>query len=204
MQTQSIWPIHKAQDLSGFLSSSCSAALWKRSSPPGFAALADSVTAELAPFSQFLSPDQVKPALVEAFPACFWSTALALAWVADVTELVGSFCRELSIPQCKVQLDKDRPCVRFHADNVQIRLVCTYRGPGTLWLSEDNVDLRAAEAKGTGNEDIVLRPRDVQQCGEWDVLVMKGKLARTTPLYHKSPPQRAGEPVSLVLKLDVP
>ena len=84
-----------------------------------------------------------------------------------------------------------------------MRLICTYRGPGTLWLTEDNIDLRAAEAKGTCNEDIELRPEDVQQAGEWDVLVMKGKQANCTPVYHKSPPPRPGDPASLVLKLDV-
>ncbi len=203
MQTQSIWLLHKAEDLLGFTSSPQSLALWRRTPFPGAGALMDSVLSELSPFAQVLAPDQVRLALAPAFPAGFWRSPLAAEWLEDVVGLVTAFCRELGVDQCKLQLDKDRPCVRYHADNVPLRLVCTYRGPGTLWLSEDNLDLKAAEAKGTGNDDIVLRPHDVQQAGEWDVLVMKGKRANTTPLYHKSPPARPGDPASLVFKLDV-
>lgn len=203
MQTQSIWLLHKAEDLLGFVASPLSLAWWRRTPYPGAGALMDSVVADVSPFSQVLAPDDVHQAMTSAFPAHFWRNPLALEWLEDVTRLVAAFCRELGVEQCKVQLDKDRPCVRYHADNVPLRLVCTYRGPGTLWLSEDNLDLKAAEAKGTSNEDIVLRPHDVHQAGEWDVLVMKGKLANTTPVYHKSPPARPRDPASLVLKLDV-
>ncbi|MBS2037261.1 DUF1826 domain-containing protein [bacterium] len=201
MQTQSIWPFTKPQDLLGFCKSSCSAALWPRQSPPGFAALVDSVASQLTPFRQTLSSLQVRQALAMALPAAFWQSPLAFEWVDDVTRLVDAFCRDLGVRQCRVQLDLDRPCVRFHADNVNLRLVCTYRGQGTLWLEEDNIDLRAAEAKGTSNEEIVLRSQDVRQTGEWDVLVMKGKQSNATPLYHKSPPGGGG--TSLVLKLDL-
>ncbi|MBX3167570.1 MAG: DUF1826 domain-containing protein [Candidatus Eremiobacteraeota bacterium] len=203
MKTQSIWPLNKAEDLLGFRSSPQSLALWRRKPYPGSAAMLDSILPDLSEFRQILSPDQVRHRLASAFPARFWRNPLALDWLDDVTGLVGVFCRELEVPHCQLQFDKQRPCVRYHADNVPLRLVCTYRGPGTLWLDEDNVDLRAAEAKGTCNEDIVLRPEDVRQAREWDVLVMKGKQAKATPLYHKSPPSRPGDPGSLVLKLDV-
>lgn len=203
MQTHSIWSLHKAEDLLGFQASPQALALWRRQPHPETAALLDSVLADLNDFSEILSLEQIRQRLVSVFPARFWDSPLAHAWLEDVFGLATSFCRELQVPQCKLQLDKQRPCVRYHADNVLLRLVCTYRGPGTLWLGEDNIDLRAAEAKGTCNEDIVLRPQDVHQAGEWDVLVMKGKLAHGTPLYHKSPPPRPGDPASLVLKLDV-
>lgn len=203
MKTQSIWPLSKAEDLLGFRSSSQSLALWQRQPYPGSAALMDSILPDLSDFKQVLSADQVRHRLASVFPARFWRNPLALDWLDDVVALTGVFCRELQVPHCQLQLDKQRSCVRYHADNVPLRLVCTYRGPGTLWLGEDNLDLRAAETRGTSNEDIVLRLEDVHQAGEWDVLVMKGKQANVTPLYHKSPPPRPGDPASLVLKLDV-
>ena len=202
MQTQSIWSLNQAEDLLGFFASSQSLALWRRKPYPGSAAMMDSVLPDLCEFRQVLSADQVRHSLAPVFPARFWRNPLALEWLDDVTDLVRYFCRELDIPQCKVQLDQQRSCVRYHADNVSLRLVCTYRGPGTLWLGEDNIDLRAAETRGTSNEDIVLRPQDVFQAGEWDVLVMKGKQSNNTPVYHKSPPVRPEDPASLVLKLD--
>jgi hypothetical protein len=203
MQTQTVWQLNRAEDLSGFLASSQNIALWRRISYPGSAALFDSVLPDLGDFRQVLQPDQVRHRLASQFPARFWRNPLALEWVDDVAGLVRAFCQELNAPHCQVQFDRQRPCVRYHADNVLMRLVCTYRGPGTLWLSEDNLNLAAAEAKGTKNEEIVLRPDDVQQTREWEVLVMKGKQANTTPLYHKSPSPRPGDPSSLVLKLDL-
>ena len=203
MQTKSIWSLTKADDLLGFSAGHQNLALWRRPSYPGAAALLDSVLPELAPFQQVVSPGQLAAVLHQAFPARFWRNPLGAEWLADVTALTDAFCREMEVSQCKVQLDRDRPCVRFHADNVPLRLICTYRGPGTLWLDEDNLNLAAAEAKGTSNEEIALRPEDVQQAREWEVLVMKGKQANTLPLYHKSPPPRPGDPASLVLKLDV-
>ena len=63
-----------------------------------------------------------------------------------------------------------------------MRLVCTYRGPGTLWSNADTIE----------------------QCGEWDVLLMKGRKSSPTPLIHKSPDPNPEDPPSLLLKLDEP
>lgn len=203
MQTRSIWSLTKAEDLLGFSASNQNLALWRRSPYPGAAALFDSVLPDLGPFSQVLAPQQLATALQEAFPARFWRNPLGAEWLADVSALTRAFCQEMQAPHCKVQLDRDRPCVRFHADNVPLRLICTYRGPGTLWLDEENLNRTAAEAKGTCNEEIALRPEEIHQAREWEVLVMKGKQSNTLPLYHKSPPPQVGDPASLVLKFDV-
>ncbi|MCG7960800.1 MAG: DUF1826 domain-containing protein, partial [Candidatus Thiodiazotropha taylori] len=45
-------------------------------------------------------------------------------------------------------------CPRFHVDQTQLRLLCTYRGPGTEWLSDQQVD-RAAQRSGAPNEEII-------------------------------------------------
>lgn len=194
MQTQTIWPLTKAEDLLGFSTSLQPLALWRRPPAPGSAALMDSVLPELGEFRQVLSPEELRHRLASAFPARFWRNPVGLEWLQDVTELTQVFCRELAVTHCQVQLEKERPCVRYHADNVPLRLVCAYRGPGTLWLDQDNFDPANAQA---------LRPQDVHQAGEWEVLVMKGKLGNVSPLYHKSPPARPGDPLSLVLKLDL-
>jgi hypothetical protein len=80
-------------------------------------------------------------------------------------------------------------CRRFHVDRTHLRLLCTYRGPGTEWLTEAQVD-RVAKANGAPNEDIV-------GCGEpsqfepfW-VGVMKGDVYPGNAgrgLVHRSPP----------------
>ncbi len=48
----------------------------------------------------------------------------------------------------------DDDCRRFHVDRTQLRLLCTYRGPGTEWLPDEQVD-RYAQSTGAPNEDII-------------------------------------------------
>lgn len=203
MQTQQIWTLSRAQDLMGFMASSCSGAIWHRNPADGSAALLDRLLEVVGEFDQDLAPEQVELRLKEFLPDTFLRNKFAGDWLKDVVELCRVFCQEMGASACRVQLDQDRPCLRFHADNVPVRLVCAYRGPGTLWLTEDNLNRAAAETRGTHNQAIALRAEDVRQLNEWDVLVMKGKASNAIPLYHKSPEPRPGDPKSLVLKLDV-
>ena len=48
----------------------------------------------------------------------------------------------------------DDDCQRFHVDYRHLRMICTYQGPGTEWLTEDQAN-RDAYADGGSNEDII-------------------------------------------------
>jgi hypothetical protein len=48
----------------------------------------------------------------------------------------------------------DDDCRRFHVDYQHLRMICTYQGPGTEWLTDDQAN-RAAYAAGAPNEDII-------------------------------------------------
>jgi hypothetical protein len=48
----------------------------------------------------------------------------------------------------------DDECRRFHVDRTQLRLLCTYLGPGTEWLTDEQVD-RLAQSTGAPNDDII-------------------------------------------------
>jgi len=204
LPTDQLWGFTSASELAGFAASSCSGALWSREVPGGSDALFDSVLSDLSQFRKVLAPEQVSHALAQAFPARFWRDPLSVFWLGDVTALCTVFCAEIGTRQCFVQLDRDRPCVRYHADNVNLRMVCAYRGAGTCWLTDDNLDPAQLERRGSSNEELVLRPQDVRQNGQWEVLVMKGRQSNANPFYHKSPEVRPGDPLSLVLKLDAP
>ena len=41
-------------------------------------------------------------------------------------------------------------CPRFHVDHVGIRMLCTYRGPGTEWLDDEAADRNFLGARGSG------------------------------------------------------
>lgn len=54
----------------------------------------------------------------------------------------------------RLETTGDDGCRRFHVDRTRLRLLCTYRGPGTEWLSDAQVD-RAAQASGAPNDGMV-------------------------------------------------
>jgi len=78
-------------------------------------------------------------------------------------------------------------CPRFHADHNVLRMLCTYYGPGTLWLPDHAVD-REAYLSGKSNPNILLEEGQVQQVGTGDVVILKGALyPGATPILHRSP-----------------
>jgi hypothetical protein len=123
-------------------------------------------------------------------------------WLDDMASLVESFAKMHRLQKVLVQVETERLCQRFHADTVALRLASVYYGPGTLWLTEDNVRRDVAEQRGTSNDAMVIDLARIQQTGPWDVLVMKGKLGTNLPLYHRSPTVDGQSPPSLMLKLD--
>lgn len=112
-------------------------------------------------------------------------------WVEDIHELVGVF-HELAGPRpvtLRLETTDGDGCRRFHVDRTHLRLLCTYRGPGTEWLRNAQVD-RHAQAHFKPNEDILRH--GVPACFEpfW-VGVMKGELFpgnAGNALVHRSPP----------------
>jgi len=78
-------------------------------------------------------------------------------------------------------------CPRFHADMNELRMLCTYFGPGTLWLPDHAAD-RQAYLNGKGNGNILSDENLVQQANSGDVIILKGALyPGGTPILHRSP-----------------
>lgn len=95
-------------------------------------------------------------------------------------------------------------CTRFHANNNYLRLLCTYNGPGTLWLPNDNVDRIALNSKGS-NDQIVLDNTKIREAQPGSVLILKGSNYpnNSMPVIHKSPEVKQGQKPRLLLKIDV-
>ncbi|MEM7162226.1 MAG: DUF1826 domain-containing protein [Bacteroidota bacterium] len=96
-------------------------------------------------------------------------------------------------------------CRRFHADMNELRLLCTYSGPGTLWLSDDNVN-REALNSGNSNESIVLNADNIHQAEIGEVLILKGSrypLKGTNPIVHRSPSIEDRQEKRLLLRIDL-
>ena len=95
-------------------------------------------------------------------------------------------------------------CTRFHADNNYLRLLCTYNGPGTLWLPNDNVDRIALNSKGS-NDQIVIDNTNIREAQPGSVIILKGSKYpnNTKPIIHKSPEIKKKCICRLLLRIDV-
>lgn len=95
-------------------------------------------------------------------------------------------------------------CKRFHVDIYNLRMICTYEGQGTLWLTEDNINTRALN-NGGSNEAIVLRQADIKQLDTKDVAILKGALypnCTTGGVVHRSPAIESGNQKRIMLRVD--
>ena len=126
-------------------------------------------------------------------------------WRIDLRRLADMFFslsedRDVSI---RLETKDGDGCRRFHVDRTHLRLLCTYRGPGTLWLTDAQVD-RAAQGSGAPNDDIIRFGEP--SCFEtfW-VGVMKGDAYPANAgrgLVHRSPPIAGSSRTRVLFCLD--
>lgn len=93
-------------------------------------------------------------------------------------------------------------CRKFHTDINDLRLLCTYKGSGTLWLPDEAIDFKALESRGK-DEDIVKDKQMIQQVNTGDVVFLKGALyPNANPILHQSPAIEASGEKRLLLRID--
>ncbi len=90
----------------------------------------------------------------------------------------------------RLETKDDDGCRRFHVDRTtHLRLLCTYRGPGTEWLTNEQVD-RNAQGNGAPNERII-RFGEPSRFEPFWVGILKGSAYPRNArrgLVHRSPP----------------
>lgn len=118
--------------------------------------------------------------------------------VEDIGFLMRLFAEITGAVSLALRLEAVRgdACCRFHADNVVFRLVTTYRGPGTEWVSP-----RDARLVSDGH---LLEPAALRRLEPGWVAIMRGRKAggNTPPLLHRSPPLGKNQPARLFLAID--
>jgi hypothetical protein len=126
--------------------------------------------------------------------------------VQDIINLAEEFSALSTSANINVLLETviDDMCTRFHADLNDLRLLCTYYGPGTLWLKEDNIN-RQALNEGEDNCCIVIDPEEVQQVKTGAVAILKGSRYMpqlTGGAVHQSPSVEGPGQRRLLLRID--
>jgi len=93
-------------------------------------------------------------------------------------------------------------CRRFHTDINTLRMLCTYYGPGTLWLPNQAINMKAYHS-GDNNSEIVTDESMIQQADTGDIVILKGALyPDANPILHRSPTIEENRENRLLLRID--
>lgn len=153
--------------------------IWQRSLPLDLSNAAERVlSSNLAfRFSSSITPQDTFDSLYSALG----ENADAQLISDDVTEIVNMFCCLFGLAQVGLRLTTlDRAmCPKFHVDRVPCRLIATYSGIATEWLSHQDVDREKLGVGGQGKSDeesgIYRDLSKLRQLNSGDVALLKGE-----------------------------
>ncbi|MFK7986269.1 MAG: DUF1826 domain-containing protein [Sandaracinaceae bacterium] len=129
----------------------------------------------------------------------------------DITEHIRAFGAVMRRRHLHARLSivTDDACRKIHSDHVSIRLLCTYAGPGTEWVTEEDVArenlARIDVDVRTANRSVLRRPSAIRHCAPGEVILLKGDAYDGNEgrgAVHRSPPIEARGLRRLVLKID--
>ncbi|MBG8558445.1 DUF1826 domain-containing protein [Pseudomonas qingdaonensis] len=178
------------QVLTEVLQDGVNLAVWQRQLPVHVADFAQVLLSLGQPLAESLTlelqPDDDAPAL-RGLAVAYADLQGYEGFICDVRWLVGAYACLLDARRVGLRLRalEGAMCPRFHVDHVPARLICTYAGPGSEWLTAP---------------DAV----QVEQLSTGDVAVLKGERwlgNEGQGLVHRSPAVPAGQR-RLMLTLD--
>ena len=121
--------------------------------------------------------------------------------IAHLSTLFFNLCERKKI-KITLELVPDGMCKVFHVDNIKQRLLCTYRGLGTEWLTDNNTN---RDGLGSGdNFKIVKDFKLINKAEAFDVLILTGKKGSHTSggAVHRSPDLKSNDKIRVLLKID--
>lgn len=184
----------------------CQIACWQRNAPQGLSeAIETAVAANVlgSGFRVVVEPGEIESALPLAMQACA-PLADDIAFLVELyADLLGCAKVGLRLEYLHIAM-----CPRFHVDRTGIRMLCTYRGPGTEWLASTAAERnRLGVATGASDEvsGLIRDPAGVGRAGRFEVVLLKGSLWQGNGqrgAIHRSPAVAPGEAPRVTLALD--
>lgn len=141
-------------------------ALWHRLGPSSLTDWLDDLPPDLVPDGRVLIRlAQARDALTTMFDASGTPVCAGRQQViADMAGIVRRFAAVAGTDWIDVRLDRiqDDACWRFHRDSVRLRLLTTYRGPGTQWVPTRHSGWAINRQRGYAGPIAALQRRPVQ------------------------------------------
>jgi len=183
-----------------------SLAIWSRTVPEPVPRFLDSLPESSLPNERFIVDSDEACAAVTA---CVNETlphdcSERTLFISDICALVGIFQRTTGSRRMLIRLEAvaNDSCRRFHADSVGVRLLSTYRGPGTQWLPV-NSETRPSPGR-CPDSNVQEETRDIRQLPRFAVGMFKGLAhpAGGPAAIHRSPPIAGTGTTRLLLAVD--
>ncbi len=183
----------EAEALQQITNPGVAAAIWHRNPIASFQDWVDRLPPEQLPELRTIAPlDRVESVVQAAcdakeLPAGPERNRLA----SDVAALAFIFGQIMDVPNVQLRFDVDDGvmCPKFHIDNVAARLLCTYRGPGTEYVTTADLD----------------DPKQIGQIATGSVGLFRGRKwpsLEGCTLLHRSPQLAPGSLTRLLLVID--
>ncbi len=169
------------------------ATIWQRKPAREFQSWVDGIPADQLPELRTVVPVGLAESAVHA--ACDIKTLPAGSersmLAGDVAALAYIYGQIMSVNNVQIRLDVDDEvmCPKFHIDNVSSRLLCTYRGPATQYISETEHNNGSRVSQMTIGAVGLFRGRQWQSDEECKLL-------------HRSPDSSEGSQTRLLLVID--
>ena len=183
-----------------------SLAIWSRTVPEPLPHFLDSLPESSLPNDRFIvDSDEAYAAVTacvnEALPhECNERTL----FIRDICALVDLFQRTTDSRRMLIRLEAvdNDSCRKFHSDSVGVRLLSTYRGPGTQWLPV-NSETRPSPGRRP-DSDVRGETRDIRQLPRFAVGMFKGLAdpGSGPAAIHRSPPIAGTGTTRLLLAVD--
>ena len=146
--------------------------------------------------------ENIQNALIEQLDAALFANI-----IADVSHLLQLFSTVSGADSFRLFLGtvNTNMCRKFHTDINDLRMLCTYSGPGTLWLKEESVNRNMLGLSSSQEEDIVVDENAIQQAETGSVLILKGAIypkKGTKAAVHRSPIIEETGERRLLLRID--
>lgn len=124
----------------------------------------------------------------------------------DIEALLHAFKEVTNSNEIRLRLETvaTNMCRKFHTDINDLRLLCTYSGPETLWLTDDNINPKAVDARSC-EESVFLEEGRIQQAQTGAVVLLKGALYvddNAKAVVHRSPSIEGDGQKRLLLRFD--